>query len=107
MLLSLVLLVAVGLTSAASQHARGPPAPLEDERSNEDGLRRFLASVTDYSIKEETEYASCPEGYPAFGRLGDLLTAWNPNEPDVPEGVVIERLQVSVMAEHSSSAVLL
>eukprot|EP00903_Cladosiphon_okamuranus_P006282 g6164.t1 len=47
-----------------------------------------------YTIKNETEYSSCPEGYPSYGRLGDLLTAWSPNQPDVPEGVVIERLQV-------------
>eukprot|EP00752_Nemacystus_decipiens_P008785 g7839.t1 len=93
MLLSLVLLVAFGFGTAAPQHARGSPA-LEDDRREDDGFSRLLGSHTEYKTKNETEYASCPEGYPAFGRLGDLLTAWSPNQPDVPEGVVIERLQV-------------
>lgn len=111
MLLSLALLVAVGLTSSASQHARGAPpaAPLEEERRKDDGgsSSRFLASLVDYGIKNETEYASCPEGYPAYGRLGDLLTAWSPNQPEVPEGVVIERLQVSVLACRQSAVFFL
>lgn len=44
---------------------------------------------------DELAYRSCPEGYPAFGKLGELMRAWSPNDPDVPEGVVIERLHVS------------
>lgn len=46
-------------------------------------------------LKDELAYSSCPEGYPAFSTLGGLLRAWNPNDPDVPEGVVEERLHVS------------
>lgn len=104
MLLSLVLLVVVGFGTAAPQHARGsPPAAREqEERRKDDGHGsgsggRFLAALDRYTIRNETEYSSCPEGYPAYGKLGDLLTAWSPNQPDVPEGVVIERLQVREM----------
>lgn len=93
MLLSLVLLVAVGLGPSAAQHVRGAPA-IEEQQRRKDGGSRFLASLNEFSIKNETEYSSCPEGYPSYGRLGDLLTAWSPNQPDVPEGGVIERLQV-------------
>lgn len=49
----------------------------------------------DYELKGEEEYASCPESYPSFGTLGELLKAWNPNQPEVPEGGVVERLRVS------------
>lgn len=38
-------------------------------------------------------YADCPSQYPSFGTLGKLLTTWNPNVPEVPEGYV-ETLQV-------------
>lgn len=55
---------------------------------------RKLASYT-YLRKAESAYSSCPDGYPTFGKLGEMLRAWSPNEPDVPEGGVIERLQVS------------
>lgn len=48
-----------------------------------------------FATKPEEEYASCPEGYPAFGKLGDLLTAWSPNQAEVPDDGVIERLRVS------------
>lgn len=102
MILPLVLLVAIGFGTAAPQHARGaPPAPDGERRDDAgSGGRRWLASLGDYyTIKNETEYSSCPEGYPSYGRLGDLLTSWSPNQPDVPEGGVIERLQVSEMRD--------
>lgn len=98
MLLPLALLIAVGFRIAAPQHVRGAPALEEEERRNDDGRSgRFLA-MDDYSVKNETEYTSCPEGYPSYDRLGDLLTAWSPNQPEVPEGGVIERLQVRASA---------
>lgn len=59
---------------------------------------RTLSSDT-YIRKPESVYSSCPDGYPTFGKLGEMLRAWSPNEPDVPEGGVIERLQVS--AQHT------
>lgn len=90
----MVLLAAVGFGTAAPRQVRGAPAL--EERRKDDGPR-LLASLDDYAIKNETEYSSCPEGYPSYGKLGDLLTAWNPNQPNVPEGGVIERLQVSEM----------
>lgn len=62
-----------------------------DEHAN----RKLSGSRYTYVRKAESAYSSCPDGYPSFGKLGDLLRAWSPNEPDVPEGGVIERLQVS------------
>lgn len=35
----------------------------------------------------------CSGDYPLFGRLGELLEAWSPNDPDVPQGLE-EKLQV-------------
>ncbi|CAM9590594.1 unnamed protein product [Choristocarpus tenellus] len=35
----------------------------------------------------------CPQSYPTYGLLGDMLGAWNPNDPDVPSGFV-EKLEV-------------
>lgn len=32
------------------------------------------------------DFSSCPRDYPGFGRLGDLLKAWSPNQPEAPEG---------------------
>lgn len=103
MLLALVFLLATGHETAATQHVRGA-AGLEDEEeiSTELGFRTYeqqqsrnLPSLHDYETKGEDEYSSCPEGYPSYGRLGDLLTAWSPNQPEVPEGGVLERLRVS------------
>lgn len=67
-----------------------------DHDWDEEPDRRNLNNVEQPGeLKDELAYSSCPEGYPAFGTLGDLLRAWNPNDPDVPEGVVEERLHVS------------
>lgn len=63
----------------------------------------FVESYRGFSRKEDTNsmprgdlfYSSCQKGYPYFGKLGELLRAWSPNEPDAPEGGVVERLQVS------------
>lgn len=32
-------------------------------------------------------YQDCPANYPDYGRQGDLLRAWSPNEPHAPEGL--------------------
>lgn len=57
--------------------------------------RKVFSKTYQYARKPESAYTSCPDGYPTFGKLGEMLRAWSPNEPDVPEGGVIERLQVS------------
>jgi len=90
-------LLVVGQGAAAPRHVRGEAggAESEERRNGVENEQRVLPSLADYDIKGEDKYSSCPEGYPAFGTLGDLLTAWSPNQPEVPEGGVIERLRVS------------
>lgn len=94
------LLLIIGYGTAAPRHVRGEAARVasEERRNGEDKQQRVLPSLVDYDIKGEDKYSSCPEGYPAFGTLGDLLTAWSPNQPEVPDGGVIERLRVRATA---------
>ena len=79
---------------AVASHGISSMAEYWDEEPAE---RRNLAIDFELQgvLKQEQAYSSCPEGYPAYGTLGDLLKAWNPNDPDVPEDVVVERLRVS------------
>lgn len=51
--------------------------------------------------EDESAFTSCPEGYPSFGKLGELLRAWSPNEPEEPAGAVEQRLQVIIIFETS------
>lgn len=111
MILPLVLFIAAGHGVADAQHVRGGVAEAategwqqqrpQEERRDEvvvepTNWRSRVLALGDYEIKEETEYSSCPEGYPSYGKLGELLTAWSPNQPDVPEEGVVERLQVTI-----------
>ncbi|CAN0114249.1 unnamed protein product [Pylaiella littoralis] len=123
-LLALLFLLSTIHGTAATNHVRGATAgvdPQEGERrEREDSgpdldfsrdshesnqqqqqqqqqhrqLHRSRPSLEEHAAKGEELYASCPEGYPSFGKLGDLLTAWSPNQPEVPEGGVIEKLRV-------------
>lgn len=98
-LIRLVLLVFGAICSRATQGADGLEGRTTldavltgDEFAPGEDNRKLFG---DYMPKDESAYGPCPDGYPAFGKLGDLLRAWSPNEPDVPEGGVIERLHVS------------
>ncbi len=91
-----VLLLVIGYGEASPRHVRGEAGGVDSEerRNGEDTQHRVLPTLAEYDIKGEDKYSSCPEGYPAFGTLGDLLKAWSPNQPEVPQGGVIERLRV-------------
>lgn len=104
MMIAFIVALAMGQRAAAAHSVRGGAAP-EHKLEDADGLvldtweneqeDRMLANVRGYELQGEDQYSSCPEGYPSFGKLGELLKTWNPNQADVPEAGVIERLQVS------------
>lgn len=123
-LLVFTFLQIIGDVTAASDSARrDQDTPLADrsllEKAGEldqtslrdEQDRRWLAfgrgNKSGPDLKDESAYSHCPEGYPAFGRLGELLTAWNPNQPDEPEGVVVERLHVSSNCQRNTCWLLL
>ncbi|CAM9431615.1 unnamed protein product [Ectocarpus sp. 12 AP-2014] len=108
MILPLVLFIAAGHGLADAQHVQGvaeaaiggqqqqqpPGEERRDEVVEPTHWRSRILGTEEYEVKEETEYSSCPQGYPSYGKLGELLTAWSPNQPEVPEEGVVERLQV-------------
>lgn len=92
--LTFIVVVAIGFGTAGPGHVGVEAGGAGTEERRNGDQSRILPSLAEYAIKGESEYSNCPEGYPSFGTLGDLLTAWNPNQPEVPEGGVIERLKV-------------
>lgn len=91
-LLRLIFLFTCSRTAATHIRGEEERRKLNEPESEIDFERRLGFGFT---LKDEASYISCPQGYPAFGELGKLLRAWSPNDPEVPEGVVVERLKVS------------
>lgn len=73
---------------------------LEAPRSNLDGNEDAEGSQPQYMARRRAgtlskNFDHCPPEYPEFGRLGEILEAWSPNQPEVPE-TFTESLRVSV-----------
>lgn len=58
---------------------------LEKEQNAERLLDSSIAAKEQGGVVTR-DFSSCPHDYPGFGRLGDLLKAWSPNQPEAPEG---------------------